>query len=138
MSTTRKQTAGSTQNDKPTPPAEPSLITEADFAEALEPEQPKSVEEIHDELLRLLWERRGELKGIALVNGLKAIAQMKAAKAAAPPDPDDDDQRNRTILDQVDRLPKAHAKRLLKEEIARRRVDLETHEERLRQLEGGQ
>ncbi len=73
-----------------------------------------SVEEIRDELLKLLYKRRGELKGIALVQGLKALESL----VAAAPEPEVEGE-GVSILDRIDALPKDHAAEILRREITR-------------------
>ena len=89
-----------------------------DGALTAEPAEVPSAHEIRDELLRILYERRGELKGIALVNGLKALASLAATEEAAGQKQQVEDDR-RPILDRIDALPKDHARKLLKQELAR-------------------
>jgi hypothetical protein len=91
----------------------------ADFiGGALEPEEVPSAQEIRDRLLSALSNRLGELKGIALVQALKAITALAAIEEAEQQDSSEDDER-RPLLDRLDALPPDHAAKLVKQEIER-------------------
>lgn len=93
-----------------------------------------SAETIRDELLKQLWisAGRNELKGIALVQGIKALAQL-----VPPPPPDDPDAgKPFSVVDQLDSLPKKEGQRLLRQEIGRLREEVASLEAALVATEG--
>lgn len=91
----------------------------ADFlGGALAAEEVPSAKEIRDRLLTTLSNRLGELKGIALVQALKAITALAVIEEAERDENDIEDER-RPILDRLDALPPDHAAVLLKQEIIR-------------------
>ena len=87
---------------------------------ALTAEPVVSPEEMRDELLRQLYDNRRELKGIALVQGIKALAAL----VPPPPPEEPEDAKPFNILDQRDALPRKEFQRLLRLEIARTRESL--------------
>jgi hypothetical protein len=87
------------------------------------------------DMVDLLYARRDELKGIALVNGLKAIRDI-AMQQAAEPDPDPEDDPTRSLLDKIDALPAPHAAKLLDKEIERLETELADHVAKREQLKG--
>jgi len=89
-----------------------------------------SPEQMRDELLKQLYENRKDLKGIALVTGIKALRDLIPP---APPAPLDDGVAF-SVLDQIASLPKSEGKKLLRLEIVRLRADLEAHEAAEREL----
>lgn len=91
-----------------------------------------SAEEMRDELLKQLYNNRAELKGIALVQGIKALAQL-----VPPPPPDDPDAgKPFSVIDQLDSLPKKEGQRLLRQEITRLREEVAELEAALIATEG--
>jgi hypothetical protein len=77
-------------------------------------------EEMRDGLLKQLYDNRSGLKGIALVQALKALAAL-----VPPASPDDeDDSKPFSVIDQLDALPKAEGQRLLRQEITRLREEV--------------
>lgn len=90
------------------------------------PKQPKPTEdappedwaEWEAEMMRLLWINRADLKGIAMVQALKAIATL-AEHQRDREGPDDGEDDRKPLLDRLEALPKAHAAKLLKQEIGR-------------------
>lgn len=102
-----------------------------DAPEGEAPEVIVTPEQMRDELLKQLYQNRKDLKGIALVNGIKALRDL--IPPAPPKEPDD--ATRFSILDQLGSLPVAESRRLLTEEIARIRTDLVEHETALETLE---
>lgn len=91
-----------------------------------------SPETMRDELLRQLYKNRAELKGIALVQGIKALAQL-----VPPPPPEDPDAgKPFSVIDQLDSLPKKEGQRLLRQEITRHREEVAALEAALIATEG--
>lgn len=91
-----------------------------------------SAEQMRDELLLQLYNNRAELKGIALVQGIKALRDL--IPPAPPPEPED--AARFSLLDQLDSLPKAEGRKLLKQEIARLTADMAAHQAAYDHLEG--
>lgn len=89
---------------------------------------------MRDEFMRLLYERRGELKGIALVQGLKALESLVAKERAEPEKAAD--VVPHSLLDQLHAIPPAHAIGLLETEIARLDADKVAHQEALQEMKG--
>lgn len=91
----------------------------ADFlGGALEPEEIPSAKDIRERLLLSLSNRLGELKGIALVQALKAISALAAIEEQEQTTQDVTDER-RPLLDRIEALPPEHATVLVKQELAR-------------------
>lgn len=90
-----------------------------------------SPEEMRDTLLTQLYDNRSELRGIALVQGIKALRDL----IPPPPPPDPEEGERFSILDQLPSLPDAEGRRLVKEEIARLREELAAYESYLEMLE---
>ena len=99
------------------------MASDADFV---------SPEKMRDDLLKQLYENRRDLKGIALVTGIKALA------ALIPPAPPEspEDSAPFSVIDQLDSLPKAEGKRLLKQEIERLTAELAAHQAAYDTLKG--
>lgn len=110
----------STAKDNKTPPGE---------------SQPKrvSAEEMREDLLRALYSKIDSLNGIALVNGLKAVAQLAQQEKA---EPDTEDVKPHSLLEQIHALPPAHALKLLDVEIERLQGELDAHIEARDELKG--
>lgn len=81
-------------------------------------------EEMRDGLLAQLYDNRAELRGIALVQGIKALATL----VPPPPPPAPENEKPFSVLDQLDSLPKREGQRLLRQEIARLKTEVATLE----------
>src|SRR3954464_3119835 len=77
-------------------------------------------EEMRDGLLEQLYENRTALKGVALVQALKALEAL----VPPPPPPEPEDDKRFSIIDQLDALPKSEGQKLLRQEITRLREEL--------------
>lgn len=86
-----------------------------------------TAEEMRDGLLKQLYDNRDGLKGIALVQALKALAAL----VPPPPPPVPEDEKPFSILDQLDSLPRAEGQKLLRREITRLRSELADMEDAL-------
>lgn len=89
---------------------------------------------MRDEFMRLLYENRGQLKGIALVQGLKALESLVAKERSQPESADDVEPHS--LLDQLHAIPPAHAVGLLTTEIARLEGELAAHQGALEEMKG--
>ena len=87
-----------------------------------------TLSEMCEDFTRALHQQlnQGKLTGIALVNGLKAIAGLAAQEAQKAGPAEEVEPWN--VLDHLDSLPKAHAKELLKRRIVQLRDELAAHE----------
>lgn len=85
---------------------------------ALEPETVPAAADIRDRLLSTLSNQLGSLKGIALVQALKAITALAVIEDENKTDDELNDLR-RPLLDRIDALPPEHAAGLVRQEIAR-------------------
>lgn len=97
------------------PPREHVHAMPIEQATAIGPPLVLSAQEIRDEFLRLLYANRESLKGIALVNALKALATLAEHEKT----PETEESAGINILDRIHSLPKEHAIPLLREEISR-------------------
>lgn len=93
-----------------------------------------SPEEMRDGLLKQLYDNRSNLKGIALVQALKALA------ALVPPPPPEaaDEGKPFSVIDQRDSLPKPEWQRLVRQEITRLRSEVADLEDALTATEGSE
>lgn len=91
-----------------------------------------SPERMRDELLKQLYANRSELKGIALVQGIKALAAL-----IPPAPPEVFEEKPFSIVDQLDSLPKAEGQRLLRQHITRLREQVAEMEDALVASEQG-
>lgn len=93
---------------------------------------PPSTEEMRDDFLRQLHGERHSLKGIALVQALKALEALVKSEQAAPEKTEDIPPHS--LLDQVGSLPVPHARKLLNTEIERLERELTDHRDALENL----
>lgn len=98
------------------------------------PEDKVSLEEMRDALLAQLYKERASLKGVALVQGLKAIDSLFQSMKAQPEKTDNAEPHN--LLDQIKNVPAAHARKLLRAELARLGSETAAHRAALDALEG--
>jgi hypothetical protein len=133
----------STTNAKPTPPqgsqpeplgSEPldqlaELVLNADDANL-----PELVREAGNWLLEAFRDPDQRRKlGSTFVIKLFLDGQ-KALSAKPPEETDDEAEQRKSVLEQVDRLPKGHAQKLLRQEIARLDALLQQHRDKLNEL----
>lgn len=92
-----------------------------------------STAEMRDDFTRALHEqlKAGRLQGIALVQGLKALATLAEKEKEQEGVVEDVEPWN--VLDHLDALPKAHAKQLLERRISELENELASHKAALKE-----
>ena len=98
-----------------------------------EPEIP-SIEEMRDALLARVYDERKSLNGNALVQALKALAVLAQQEKAEPAKANVAEPHS--LLDQIQNVPAAHARKLLAAEIGRLEAELAAHQAALLELKG--
>jgi hypothetical protein len=109
-------------------------LTHPNESQPAPPEEEVSLEEMRDALLKQLYKERASLKGVALVQGLKALAALVQQDKAEPEKADVAEPHS--LLDQIKNVPAAHARKLLTAELARLGSETAAHQAALDELEG--
>lgn len=121
-----------TPNAKRTPASASPPKSEAEQQADFEPEV--TTEEMRDAFMRQLYDQRHGLKGVALVQALKALESLLTKEQQQPEKAEDIPPHS--LLDQVGSLPAAHSIVLVETEIARLDAERAAHVEALEKLKG--